>query len=285
MHYEGGGAFIWSFYQSGTGTSYFRGKSVTMTSSDYGYTLCGGGTSVFEIGGNTVKGLTIRESGGTYDFRVDNVLTGSATLRMEGGSSTKEIGSVLHLNSTFQSIYSVQATDTSGYSYIDGDGATLFITNNVTTNSIFRIPFKGSVSLRVNMPGAAILSRAASTSTGSIHVERGTVRFEPTASWTNVSEVVASGTGRIEIQAESGATSRPVFGKQADLSLSGDGVISLPNDAVVRVRYLYVDGQLQPTGYYRYDSISDPAVKAHFDPESTGTLCVRGIIGYTISIR
>jgi hypothetical protein len=285
VHYEGGGAFIWSFYQSGTGTSYFRGKPVSMTSSNYGYTLCGGGTSVFEIGGNTVKGLTTVETGGTYDFRVDNVLTGSATLRLGGGNSTKKIGSVLHLNSTSQMIYSVQATDTSGYSYIDGDGATLFITNNVTTNSIFRIPFKGSVSLRVNMPGAAILSRAASTSTGSIHVERGTVRFEPTASWTNVSEVVASGTGRIEIQAESGTTSRPVFGKQANLSLSDSGVISLPDGASVRVRSLCVDGLPQPNGNYRYDSISDPAVKAHFDPESTGTLCVRGIQGFTFKVR
>lgn len=285
VHYEGGGAFIWSFYQSGTGTSYFRGKSVSMTSSDYGYTLCGGGTSVFEIGGNTVRGLTILENGGTYDFRVNNVLAGSATLRMRPLNSPPKTGAVLHLNSTSQTIYSVQATDTSGLSYIDGDGATLFITNNVTTNSIFRIPFKGSVSLRVNMPGAAILSHAASTSTGSIHVERGTVRFEKTASWTNVSEVVASGTGRIEIQAESGETSRPVFGKQADLSLSGSGVISLPNGASVRVRSLCVDGQPQPNGNYRYDSISNPAVKAHFDPESTGTLCVRGIVGFAISIR
>jgi hypothetical protein len=149
---------------------------------------------------------------------------------------------------------------------------------------MFRIPFVGDVSLRVNAPSGAWLNNAISSSTGSIIVERGTLEFRSGASWTNVSEVVVSG-GRLDIKADPGVTSRPVFGRNADMLLSGDGVVALPNGAAVWVKRLYVNGVQQPKGTYRYDTIQDAAVKAHFDPESTGTLVVRGDSGFSFTIR
>ena len=116
-------------------------------------------------------------------------------------------------------------------------------------------------------------------------MERGTLQFRSGASWTNVSEVAVSGTGTLKILAASGVTARPVFGKTATMRLSDDGVISLPDGAAVWVKYLYVNGVLQPRGAYRYDTIQDATVKAHFDPASTGTLIVRGDGGFSLTIR
>jgi hypothetical protein len=216
---------------------------------------------------------------GTYDFRADNVVG------VAGSLLVRENISIVHLNSTLQMIGVVSNQTARTGSYFDGDGATLFITNNVANRgSWIRIPFKGDVSLKVNTPSEVWLDSAASTSTGNIAVERGTLEFRSGASWTNVSEVVVSG-GRLDIKADSGVTSRPVFGRDADLLLSGDGVISLPDGATVWVKHLYVDGVLQPKGAYRYDTIQDAAVKAHFDPESTGTLIVRGDGGFSLTIR
>ena len=97
--------------------------------------------------------------------------------------------------------------------------------------------------------------------------------------------VAVSGTGTLKILAASGVTARPAFGKNADMRLSDDGVISLPNGAAVWVKHLYVNGVQQPKGAYRYDTIQDAAVRAHFDPESTGTLLVSGDGGFSFTIR
>lgn len=278
VYFDGGASFIWSFYLNGGGTAYFRDKPIKTLNSTVGLSLTGGTKAVFEVGGNSIKAMAIE--GGTFDFRADDVVGTAGYLLVNANSS------VLHLNSTIQKMgfFSNHVARTS--SYIDGDGATLFITNNAANkHSWIRIPFKGDVSLKVNTPSQVWLDDAASPSTGNIAVERGTLQFRSGASWTNVSEVAVSGTGRLEIQAASGVTARPVFGKKATMRLSDEGVISLPDGATVWVKYLYVNGALQPKGAYRYDTIQDATVKAHFDSASTGTLIVRGDGGFSLTIR
>ena len=278
-YFDGGGSFIWSFYLNGGGTAYFRNKPIKTLNSGYGLAVTGGTKAVFEVGGNTIKAMSI--TSGTFDFRADDVVGAAGNLLVSDNNS------VLHLNSTFQTMGTFSNHVARTASYIDGDGATLFITNNVANrHSWIRIPFNGDVSLKVNTPSQVWLDSAASPSTGSIAVERGTLEFRSGASWTNVSEVAVSGTGTLKILAASGVTARPVFGKKtATMRLSDDGVISLPNGATVWVKYLYVNGVPQPKGVYRYDTIQDAAVKAHFDPESTGTLIVRGDGGFSLTIR
>jgi len=277
VYFDGGGAFIWSFYLNGGGTAYFRNKPIKTLNSSVGLAVTGGTKAVFEVGGNTIKAMSI--TSGTFDFRADDVVGAAGNLLVSDNNS------VLHLNSTFQTMGTFSNHVARTASYIDGDGATLFITNNVANkHSWIRIPFTGDVSLKVNTPSQVWLDSAASTSTGNIAVERGTLEFRSGASWTNVSEVAVSG-GRLDIKAASGVTARPVFGKTATMRLSGDGVISLPDGAAVWVKYLYVNGVLQPRGAYRYDTIQDATVKAHFDPASTGTLIVRGDGGFSLTIR
>ena len=279
VYFDGGGAFIWSFYLNGGGTAYFRDKPIKTLNSTVGLAVTGGTKAVFEVGGNTIKAMAY-EGEGTFDFRADDVVGTAGYLLVRSN------GSVLHLNSTIQKMGFFSNHVAQANSYIDGDGSTLFITNNsAKRHSWIRIPFKGDVSLKVNTPSQVWLDSAASTSTGDIIVERGTLQLRSGASWTNVSEVAVSGTGRLEIQAASGVTARPVFGKKATMRLSDDGVISLPNGAAVWVKYLYVNGVPQPKGAYRYDTIQDATVKAHFDPESTGTLIVRGDGGFSLTIR
>ena len=278
VYFEGGASFIWSFYLNGGGTAYFRDKPIKTLNSGYGLSLVGGTKAVFEVGGNTIKAMC--NVGGTFDFRADDVVGTAGSLLIDDNNS------VLHLNSTFQTMGTFSNHVARTASYIDGDGATLFITNNAANrHSWIRIPFNGDVSLKVNTPSQVWLDSAASTSTGNIAVERGTLEFRSGASWTNVSEVAVSGTGTLKILAASGVTARPAFGKKATMRLSDDGVISLPNGAAVWVKYLYVNGVPQPKGAYRYDTIQDAAMKAHFDPASTGTLIVRGDGGFSLTIR
>ena len=291
--FEGGGYFPWNFYQTGIGTVYFRKKPFSTGSgnADHYYCVAGGdagtGCAVFEVGGHYMKWLTIGGDGGCIDMRVDNVLGSSSSIQMIGEWIRGQQGSVLKLNNTFQTVGRIVTGDLDdAYSWIEGDGATLYVTNNVTTrNSTCRLRFTGDVSLDFDSPGTMLITNAVSSSCGRIGVRRGTVTFAHDAAWTNASEVAVSGTGRLVVDAQDGgARSHQVFSKEATLNLTDDGVLDLADGVHVRVKELFVNGVKMPRGNYGYSRTSDESVRRHF-AESTGTVSVHGEGAFTVTIR
>ena len=291
--FEGGGKLPWNFYQAGIGTVYFRSKPFTTSfgNASHYYALSGGtagvGTAVFEVGGNSMKWLTITGDGGNIDMRVDNVLDADSSIKMTGYWISGRQGSVLKLNDTFQTVGCISANcGGSDCSWIEGSGATLYLTNNVTTrNSICAIPFKGDVSLKFDSPGTMMLTNAISSSCGRLEVERGTVTLAHDAAWTNVSEVAVSGDGRLVVDAQEGVRAQPVFGKEATLSFADNGVLDIADGISVRVKHLFVGGVKMPRGVYGYSRVSDENVRKHFASDSTGVVSVRGEGSFTVTIR
>lgn len=291
--FEGGGKFPWNFYQTGNGTVYFRNKPFVTSfgNANHYYCIWGGeagpGTAVFEVGGNTMKWLSIGNDGGSIDMRVDNVLDAESSIKMEGGWQRGKMGSVLRLNDTFQTVGCIVAnTKANDYSWIEGDGATLYITNNTTSRpSLCALRFMGNVSLSFDSPGTLMLTNAVSSSCGKLEVERGTVTFAHDAAWTNVSEVAVSGNGRLVVEAQDGVRSHAVFSKETTLSFADDGVLALADGMFMRVKHLFVDGVKMPRGIYSYSRISDANIRKHFAEDSTGCVSVHGEGAFSITIR
>ena len=291
--FEGGGKFPWNFYQTGNGTVYFRNKPFVTSFGNASHYYCiwggeaGPGTAVFEISGNTMKWLSIAGDGGTIDMRVDNVLDAESSIKMEGGWQRGKMGSVLRLNDTFQTVGCIIAnTKANDYSWIEGDGATLYVTNNAATrNSLCALDFKGDVSLWFDAPGTMTLTNAISANVGGIRVSRGMLVFSHDAAWTNASEVAICGDGCVKLLVEDGEKHSVAFGKDAVLSLENNGVLDIPDGVSVRVKNLIVDGVKMPRGRYGYGSSSNENIRKHFSTGSTGSVSVHGEGAFSITIR
>ena len=132
--------------------------------------------------------------------------------------------------------------------------------------------------------GELVLTGRTFTSHGDIVAESGTVKIADDAKWKNASRVCASGSGTVAVLRNPGNLMSQAFGKDTEVHLSGDGVISIPDGSVQRVAYLFVDGVRQPLGNYTYAGITDQNVKKHF-AQTSGTLKCIGNPGTVISIR
>jgi len=120
--------------------------------------------------------------------------------------------------------------------------------------------------------GTLLLTNAVSSTSGDIEVMSGTVKFAPDAAWTNASYVAVSGTGRLEIDAETGLGRLATFPKTTALSLSGEGVLSIPDGDELRFGSLTVDGAAFSCGRFTY-ATAPAALKAHL-AETTGTIVI-----------
>ena len=158
-------------------------------------------------------------------------------------------------------IYGAQAPDTTGNIHVN------------ETNLYVAAKFTGGLSLKMGGTGTLLLTNAVSSTSGGIEVTNGTVRIASDAAWTNASYVAVGGAGRLEIEAETGLGRLTTFPKTTALSLSGDGVLSIPDGDELRFGSLTVDGAAFSCGRYTYET-APAALKAHL-ADTTGSIVIR----------
>jgi autotransporter-associated beta strand protein len=141
------------------------------------------------------------------------------------------------------------------------------------TNLYVAAKFTGGLSLKMGGTGTLILTNAVSSTSGGIEVTNGTVKIASNAAWTNASYIAVGGTGRLEIDAATGLGRLETFPETAALSLSGEGVISIPDGDELRLGSLSVDGSRFSCGRFTY-ATAPAALKAHL-AETTGSIVVR----------
>ena len=168
-------------------------------------------------------------------------------------------------------VYGAQVPDTGDYIHVT-DG-----------NLYAAAKFEGALSLKMGGTGTLLLTNAVSSTAGGIEVTNGTVKIASDAAWTNAAYVAVGGAGRLEIDAAEGEHGRlEKFGPETVVSLSGDGVVSIPNGTEVRVANIFVEGAVVPPGRYSYASAPEP-LKSHL-AETTGEI-VAGKPGMVILLR
>ena len=225
---------------------------------------------VFDATGNNIlSSLTAPPSGRYMEFRRDDVFAVCPVLIVQG--------SEIRLNSTHQSWGAVRPRKyDSGKFYpsspVTGEyGSEFEITLGSTEAGLastnVNCTFKGAVSLRMGGSGILLLTNSVSASCGNVTVTNGTLRFSADSSWLNGTNVVVSGTGKLEIP-------KAVFGRHAILDISDSGVISVASGTVQHFAGATVDGVRLKTGRYSYSRISEPSLRAHFDPDARGDVFV-----------
>ena len=157
-------------------------------------------------------------------------------------------------------VYGAQEADTTGYIHVP------------ETNLYVAAKFEGGLSLKMGGTGTLLLTNAVSSTSGGIEVTNGIVRIASDAAWTNASYVAVGGTGRLEIEAETGLGRLATFPKTTALSLSDDGVLSIPDGDELRFGSLTVDGAAFSCGRFTY-ATAPAALKAHL-AETTGTIII-----------
>ena len=86
-----------------------------------------------------------------------------------------------------------------------------------------------------------------------------------------------------EIDAAAGLGRLETFPKTVALSLSGEGVVSIPDGDELRLGSLTVDGTAFPCGRYTYET-APAALKAHLADDTTGSIVI-GRIGTLFMIQ
>lgn len=290
VRFEGGAYFPWAFFQGGPGVVRFSKTPITYNAtSETGYSVQSSGNAIFEVGTNTIKYLSIKGDGGRFDFSADYVcgLGDQGTLVMNGGlrrtSSHAACGSVLDIHGTRQRLGALKAADKYidgkfvGLSEISGDsGSLLEITNKVTTrtSTINHVPFVGGISLRFDSPGTMVFTNVTCTATGTVEVAKGTMEFRHGASWLTATNIVVG--GRLVLADSEGESNHQTFGRYANWRFTDGGVVSIPAGVEQRAARVWVGDVELPCGVYSYDRIADEAIRAHFDPNASGTLRVMG---------
>ena len=128
--------------------------------------------------------------------------------------------------------------------------------NNAYTNSAI---WEGAVTFEKNGTGSAFLT-AVSTSTGELQVVKGKLVMVAK----NASEG-ASWAGNVSVSGgELGLSHAKALNRKMDLSVSGDGLISIPAGVTVRCANLYVNGDLVPPGVYSDTAATGVIVDSHF---------------------
>ena len=168
-------------------------------------------------------------------------------------------------------IYGAQMPDTGTYQHV------------TEANLYVAAKFTGGLSLKMGGTGTLLLTNAVSSTSGGIEVTNGTVKIVSSAAWTNASYVAVGGTGRLEIDAAAGLGRLETFPKTVALSLSGEGVVSIPDGDELRLGSLTVDGTAFPCGRYTYET-APAALKAHLADDTTGSIVI-GRIGTLFMIQ
>ena len=279
----GGGYCPWAFGLVGQGTVVIAEKSFTTARN----LSTSRGRLIFEVGGNSFFGLSLEGDGGWIDAKADNIAgTAGCPLYLTGSLSQtadrKKQGAQLDVFATTQHFSQITGSSEGADlgrnvddSFITGtDGSWFVLTNKSATvaSTLNRVTFRGAVSYCHDSAGSLLLTNSVSTSTGSLVVRNGTVTFAGNASWESASAVTLEG-GTLVLR--SGASGHKTFGKKTPLSISGAAILSLQGADRQIFGETTVDGVSVTPGTYTY-ATAPAALKAHLDPASDGTICIRG---------
>lgn len=110
-------------------------------------------------------------------------------------------------------------------------------TSIYTSNVMTSVKFNGWVGLEVDIRDDLYfdLKTVTSASYGDITVKRGTLRFDNSSTWLNGTNVVISGTGKVEVQ-------KVCFGAQSVVRFTDTGTINIPDNVTLHCAAVYVDG-------------------------------------------
>jgi hypothetical protein len=269
--FEGGISNLWTAYLSG-GTVYVRHKPQVLNCNSH-FEATGGVKLFYEASGGYLKTFNIGNSEvhflADYAETCDYITNTSQTVWINLHSTTQRFSRV-----QFPTASSVRIDGEPGSALeVAGSGASCIAAD--ITNGVSLVKFG---------TGTLTLRKRAFSSTGDLVVTNGTVVVADDANWKGAARVIVSGSGNLTIERTSGNLQASAFGKQTEVYLSDDAVISIPDGSEQRVAYLFVDGVRQPTGRYTYATIADANVKKHF-AATTGTLKCSGTPGLMISFR
>lgn len=253
------------------GTVHIRNKPHLATGNIF--TISQGTRVIYEAAGGYINNLQLGNA--VVEFKTSYSLNGG---QITNGSTACSI----NLNCTTQRFECINFHSAPNVVVDGAYGAALEVSGKAT--SVISANLTNGVSVVNIGSGELVLTGRTFTSHGDIVAESGTVKIADDAKWKNASRVCASGSGTVAVLRNPGNLMSQAFGKDTEVHLSGDGVISIPDGSVQRVAYLFVDGVRQPLGNYTYAGITDQNVKKHF-AQTSGTLKCIGNPGTLISIR
>jgi len=133
-------------------------------------------------------------------------------------------------------------TDTSS-----GAGADLHVEGTTGGNSY--VPFQSKAGLRYGV-NTTTTTYATHTSSGNLAVTNGTLAFAETASWSKVGDVTVAEKGHLTL------ARADQLGNPNKLTLTGEGVLTVPDDTVLTVCFLELDGVPKGAGTYAVDQLN-----------------------------
>lgn len=268
--FEGGIVNATRTYFDG-GTVHIRNKPHISTANIFQIT--DGTRVIYEAAGGCIDNLYLGNA--TVEFRTSYSLSGGTVTNASSACG-------INLNCTTQRFDRICFGAAPDVVVDGGYGAALETLGNA--GSVITADLVNEVSVINSGSGTLRLAGRTFSSAGEIVAASGTVEIADDARWKNVSRVCAYGDGTVSVQRSAGNLTSQAFGKDTEVHLSDEAVISIPDSSVQRVAYLFVDGVRQPLGDYTYAGIADGDVRKHF-AQTTGTLKCIGNPGTVISIR
>ena len=153
----------------------------------------------------------------------------------------------IDLNGHANRVNNINATDANMNGWVTSTGGKAFLYYKGTSNVSSYVPFRGYAGLFHEGNVTTTLmknSKNDSDTKGELCVTNGTVTFEATAAWPNVSGVTLSEKGRLTL------TAAGQIGDKAVLDISGDSLLTLPENGLLTVTAFKLNGTWLEAGDY-----------------------------------
>lgn len=126
--------------------------------------------------------------------------------------------------------------------------------NNTTRNYIEGLQFAGGVTLELNAASDETLRlyNIGSTSTGDVHVAKGTLLFDGTSCWSAGKNVIVDG-GALDLSSLGNATAGNVFSSRVALTVAEGATINIPEGRALKVGTAVYDGATLSAGTHTAD--------------------------------
>lgn len=245
---------------------------------NYVHTLVlGGGTSMTldKDGDRNMQFTVLNMTGaGTVKFLSEDAATAGIGGGPDVGFYIQHSGAKLDLNG-FDNTFSPTYVMSNGEVY--SPTPAVWTTKTTGARAITSgVSFTGCAGF-VLTEGSVTFSRSQASTNATVAVSGGTLTFAQGVTWGGATNVVVSGSGRLVM-----AHSR-TFSKNAVLSISGTGVVEIPQGVSLNVGDMVVDGETVQHGTYgSAESGADATYAAHF--AGGGTVRV-GASGFFLIVR
>ena len=243
--YQDGG----KFWQRGSNNSwlYIRNTpiSIGLTPSDYLAPF--NGHMIWQVADNTVNYVGFNYANLNWRTDVDYALGGKTGILSFYTQYAYKNVSTIDLTTTRQCIQ--QFSPTSGVVRVTGAaGSCLELSPTLAEQplDLAWARFEGAVSVQKQGPNTLVLSNGVVSTTGELIVTNGTLALDASAKWTQGRRLRASGQGVLRL-----ADKRQYDFRQADLRLSENGRIEIPEGVTLRFASAFLDGESVPDGTYK----------------------------------